>query len=186
MVRGIVAGVDPKMTKAIDHLETDLGSLRTGRATTALVETVMVEQYGQLAPLRNVASLSTPDARTIAITPWDKALLQTIEKAIRETQSLGLTPNNDGSVIRLNIPTMTEERRREIVKQLGEKVEQCRVTLRNVRHEALSEIKKLEQSKQATQDDLKWAETELNKKIEAAQVKIEAISGAKQKEIMEV
>ena len=186
MIRAIVDTVDPKMAKAIEHLEADLGSLRTGRASTVLVESVMVEQYGSMVPLKTMASLSTPDARTIAITPWDRAALQSVEKAIRDSQSLGLNPSNDGNIIRLSIPAMTEERRREIVKQLGEKVENCRVTLRNIRHEAMSEAKKLEQAKQATQDDMKWAEAELNKRIEGFQTKIEAVAAAKEKEIMEV
>jgi ribosome recycling factor len=186
MVRAIVATADPKMTKALEHLEADLGTLRTGRASTVLVEGIMIELYGQMTPLKSMATLSTPDARTIAITPWDRGSLPTVEKALRETQSLGLNPNNDGTIIRLNIPPMTEDRRRDIVKQLGDKVEQCRIALRNIRHELLGEVKKLEQTKQATTDDSKWTETELNKKIDTYQARIESIAAAKEKEIMAV
>src|SRR5206468_6530244 len=130
--------------------------------------------------------ITTPDAKSIAITPWDRSMLQVIEKAIRDDQRLGLNPNNDGSVIRLNIPAMTEDRRRDIIKILGQKVEECRIALRNIRHDALDEVKKMEKSKQATQDDVKFAETELNKKIDQYQAKIETIASAKEKEILEV
>ncbi len=186
MVREIVASVSPKMDKALVHLEEELKSLRTGRATTALVENIIVEQYGQHMPLITLATLSTPDARTIAITPWDRASVPAVEKALREAQSLGLNPNNDGSTIRLNIPPMTEERRRDIVKQLGQMVENCHIALRNLRHEALGEVKKLERDKKATTDDAKWSEEELNKKIDQYRLKIDAIQKTKEQEIMQV
>lgn len=186
MVREIVAGVNPNMDKAIIHLEEELKSLRTGRATTALVENIMVESYGQNMPLISLATLSTPDARTIAITPWDRSAVPNVEKALREAQSLGLNPNNDGSTIRLNIPPMTEERRRDIVKALGHMVEGCHITMRAVRHEALSDIKKLEKDKKATTDDVKWSEEELNKKIDHYRLKIDAIQKQKEIEIMQV
>lgn len=186
MVRGIVDAVGPKMDKAIEHFGEELKSLRTGRASIVLVEGLIVEHYGQTMPLKSLATLATPDVHTIAITPWDRSALISVEKAIREASSLGLTPNNDGSTIRLNIPPMTEERRLEIVKQMGAKVEDCRIALRGIRHEAMSAIKKLEQSKQATQDDAKWSEEELNKKIDQYQLKIDALSASKEKEIMAV
>lgn len=186
MVRDTLDAANPKMDKALVHLEEELKGLRTGRASVALVDGLQVEYFGSMQPLKAVASITTPDAKTIAITPWDRGQLQVIEKAIREAQSLGLNPSNDGATIRLNIPPMTEERRRDITKVLGQKVEECRIALRNIRHEALDEVKKLEKAKQATQDDLKFAETELNKKIDQYQAKIEAISAVKEKEIMEV
>jgi ribosome recycling factor len=136
--------------------------------------------------VKQLATIGTPDARTIAITPWDRNALPVIEKAIRESQSLGLTPNNDGINIRLNIPPLTEERRRDIVKSLGEKIEQCRIALRNIRHEILNEVKKLEKDKDATADDVKFAEQQLNKKIEEFQAKIEAVEKAKEAEIMQI
>ena len=186
MVRPIIEGTTPKMDKAIQHLADEMNALRTGRATTALVDSLVVEVYGVPQPLKAVASISTPDARTIAISPWDKTSLQSIEKAIRENQQLGLNPSNDGVVIRLNIPAMTEDRRREVVKSLGAKIEDCRIALRNIRHDAMSEVKKLEKDKLATQDDLKFAETELNKKIDMYQRKIEELEATKTKEIMSV
>ena len=187
MVRELLTTANPKMDKALEHLAQDLATLRTGRASIVMVEGIMVEQFGQTMPLKAVASLSTPDARTIAITPWDKSLTPVIEKAIRETQSLvGLNPNSDGNIIRLNIPQMTEERRHEIVKSLREKIEKCHIALRNIRHAVLNDVKKLEKGKSATQDDVKFAEEELNKKIDQYREKIDQIARAKEAEIMAV
>ncbi len=186
MVRTLVDSAGPKMEKAVGHFGEDLKSLRTGRASVAMLDSVMVEQYGAVTPLKAVASVNTPDARSLAVTPWDKGMLAVIEKAIRENQSLGLNPMNDGNVIRMSIPPLTEERRREIVKSLGGKVEECRIALRNIRHDVLNEVKRLEKSKEATTDDVKFAETELNKKIDQFQVKINELEAAKTKEIMEV
>jgi ribosome recycling factor len=186
MVRALVEAAKPKMEKAVEHLNTELGSLRTGRASVALVDSVLVDSYGTMQPLKAVASINTPDARSIAITPWDKTMLPVIEKAIRETPSLGLNPMNDGVVIRLNIPALTEERRREIVKSLGSKVEECRITMRNLRHDVLKDVQKMEKAKEATTDDVKFAETELNKLIDQFQKKIEEVEAAKTKELMEI
>lgn len=186
MVRPLVDAAGPKMDKAIEHFAEDLKSLRTGRASTAMLDGVVVEYYGVPQPLKAVASISAPDARSLAVTPWDKGALGPIEKAIRENQSLGLNPTNDGGVIRLPIPAMTEERRREVVKSLGTKVEECRIALRNIRHDVLNEVKRLEKSKEATADDVKFAEAELNKKIEQFQKRIDELEAAKAKEIMEV
>ena len=186
MVREVVEAADPKMQKATLHFEEDLKTLRTGRASIAMLDGVVVEYYGAKQPLKAIASVNTPDARTLAIAPWDKGALAVIEKALRDTPSLGLNPQNDGSVIRLNIPPLTEERRKEIVKSLGSKVEECRIALRNIRHEAFNEVKRMEKAKEATSDDVKFAETELNKKIEKFQRRIEEIEAAKAKEIMEV
>ncbi len=186
MVKGLVDGADGKMGKAMEHLQVELAGLRTGRATTGLVDGLMIDYYGQTMSIRQVATIGTPDAKTISITPWDRNAMDPIEKAIREAQSLGLTPNNDGHTIRLNIPPLTEERRKDIVKSMGEKVEQCRIALRNVRHDILNEVKRLEKDKQATQDDTKFAEQELNKKIEKFQAKIVEIERAKTTEIMQV
>lgn len=186
MVRQIIDNSVPKMDKAIEHLESELASLRTGRASTALVDNLPVEYYGTPQPLKAMATVNTPDAHTIAIMPWDRGAMPIIEKALREHPTLGLNPSNDGQVIRLNIPPMTEDRRRDIIKSLGQKVEECRIALRNIRHEALDEVKKLERDKQATQDDSKFAETEMNKKIDQYQQKIEAIEEAKTKELTEI
>jgi ribosome recycling factor len=186
MVRDIIASAKPKMDKALDHFVSDLSSLRTGRASVAILDGVIVESYGTLQPLKAVAQLNTPDVRSIAITPWDKTMVAPIEKAIRENQALGLNPMNDGSTVRISIPPLTEERRREIVKSLGTKVEDCRIALRNVRHDVLSEVKKLEKAKEATTDDLKYAEAELAKLMDTYQKRILELEAAKAKEIMEV
>lgn len=186
MVPDLVKAAEPKMDKALEHLQQELSALRTGRASVALVDGLTMDYYGQTMQIKQLATIGTPDARTIAITPWDRNALPVIEKAIRDSQSLGLTPNNDGTNIRLNIPPLTEERRRDIVKTLGDKVEQCRIALRNIRHEVLNEVKRMEKDKTATTDDVKFAEQQLNKKMEEYQGKIEGIEAAKAAEIMQV
>ena len=186
MIRPLIEAAGPKMEKAVGHFGEELKTLRTGRASVALLDGITVEVYGALQPLKAVASVNTPDSRTIAVTPWDKGAMSSIEKAIRENQSLGLNPSNDGNVIRMSIPPLTEERRREIVKSMGTKVEECRIALRNIRHEVLNEVKRLEKTKEATSDDVKFAEAELNKKIEQFQRRIDELEATKAKEIMEV
>lgn len=186
MIRPLVDSAGPKMDKAMEHFTEELKTLRTGRASVSMLDGVMVEYYGAVQPLKGVASVNTPDGRSIAITPWDKGALGAIEKAIRENQALGLNPSNDGATIRIAIPAMTEERRREVVKMLGTKVEECRIALRNVRHDVLNEAKKLEKAKEITSDDVRFAETELNKKIDLYQKKIDEQEAAKSKEIMSV
>lgn len=186
MVTGIVKGADARMDKALEHLAEDLRSLRTGRAQTSLVENITVEQFGNQVPLKTVASINTPDAQTIAISPWDKSLVAVIEKTLRETQSLGLNPSSDGNVVRLNVPPMTEERRREIVKDMGQKVEACNISLRNVRHDILNEVKRLEKDKQATQDDVRYAEQELNKKMDQYKKRVDELAKSKEAEVMTV
>jgi ribosome recycling factor len=182
----LVKSAAPRMDKAAAHLEEDLRSLRTGRATTALVENLTVEQYGAGTPLKAVATITTPDAHTIAISPWDKNLVAPIEKMLRETQSLGLNPSSDGNVVRLSVPPMTEERRREIVKDLGVKVEQSNIALRQIRHDILNEVKKREKDKQATQDDVKYAEGELTKLLASYKQRIDELARAKETAIMTV
>jgi ribosome recycling factor len=186
MVRTLVDAAGPKMERAVEHFADELKTLRTGRASVAMLDGVTVEYYGAVQPLKAVASVNAPDARSLAVTPWDKGVLQAIEKAIRENQALGLNPSNDGGTIRMAVPPMTEDRRREVVKTLGGKVEQCRIALRNIRHDVLNEVKRLEKSKEATADDVKFAEGELNKKIDQFQKRIDEIEAAKSKEILEV
>lgn len=185
-VSDLVKSVDAKFDKALEHLDSELSGLRTGRASTALVDGLNVDVYGQQMNLKSVATVSTPDAKTISITPWDRANLEPIEKMLRENHSLGLTPNNDGHTIRLNIPPLTEERRRDIVKSMGVHVEAAHIAMRNTRHEILKEAKKLEANKEATQDDIKWTEEELNKKMDLYKGKVQALEQAKTAEIMTV
>jgi ribosome recycling factor len=186
MVAVIVKSADPRMDKAIEHFEDDIRSLRTGRAQTSQVENLMVEQYGQMMPLKTIATITTPDAQTIAISPWDKNLVAPIEKMIRENQALGFNPMSDGNVVRMNVPSMTEERRRDIVKELGQKAEAANIALRNIRHDVLGEVKRLEKDGQATQDDMKFAEQELNKKIDTYKKRIDELARAKEAELMTV
>lgn len=186
MVAGIVKKADSRMDKAIEHLNEELRGIRTGRAQASMVENLTIEQYGAPAMLKAVATINTPDAQTIAISPWDKNLVSVVEKMLRENQSLGFNPMSDGNVVRVNVPPMTEERRRQIVKDLGQKVEQCNITLRNVRHDVLNEVKRLAKEGEATQDDERFAEQELNKKIDQYKKKIDEIAKAKEAEIMTV
>lgn len=184
--KALLDSAGPRMDKALEHLNEELKQIRTGRASTALVEGLVIDLYGQHLPIKQLATLNTPDAHTIAITPWDPNAMAAIEKTIRETQSLGLSPSNDGRVIRLNVPPLTEERRRELVKTMGEKIEQCHIAMRNIRREIFDEIRALEKTKQATQDEIRYAEEQLNKKIEQYREKTEAIRDIKEKEILSV
>jgi len=186
MVSQVVKGADPRMVKTVQHLEDDLRSLRVGRAQTALVENLTVEQYGQTMLLKAVATITTPDAHTITISPWDKSMVAPIEKMLRENQALGLNPSSDGNVVRLNVPAMTEDRRREIVKELGVKVEGCHISLRQIRHDVLGEVKRMEKAGEATQDDMRFAEQELTKKIDLYKKKADELAKAKEAEIMQV
>jgi len=185
-VSDLIKTVDAKFDKALEHLDNELSGLRTGRATTGLVDGLNVDVYGSPMNLRAIATINTPDAKTISITPWDRANLEPIEKMLQNNSSLGLTPNNDGHTIRLNIPPLTEDRRRDIVKSMGVHVEAAHIAMRNTRHEILKEAKKLEAAKEATQDDVKWTEEELNKKMDTYKAKISAFEQAKTIEIMTV
>ena len=173
------------MQKALQFTAQELTKIRAGKASPAMVDGLRVDYYGNPTPLSQVANVSTPDNRTILIKPWEKPMLAEITKAIRNSD-LSLNPQQEADAVRLNIPPLTEERRKEIVKSLGSKVEDCRIALRNIRHDVLGEVKKLEKAKEATSDDVKFAEAELNKKIDQYQRKIEEIEAAKAKEIMEV
>src|SRR5665811_1718511 len=139
----VLGAIEPKMTRAVDVLERDLQGIRTGRAATALVERIPVEYYGTSTPLNQLASISVPEAHSIVIQPWDRSALGAIEKAILKSD-VGLTPNVDGTVVRLNIPPLTEERRRDIVKGVHKRMEEGRVEIRNLRREAADALKKEE------------------------------------------
>ncbi len=174
------------MQKGLAFFREELGHIRGGRAQVGLVDSVKVEVYGQEMTLKQVATVSTPDARTIMIQPWDKGNMASIEKAIRENQSLGLNPSNDGNVIRLNVPALTEERRAELAKSLNAKLEECHIALRSARHDGMDEAKKKKNNKELTEDDLYAIEQGLNKLIEKYQSEAQKELAAKQKEIMEV
>src|ERR671915_40094 len=144
--------VDGRMSRAIDAMERDFGAIRTGRASTALVERVAVEYYGTSTPLNQLASISVPEAHTIVIQPWDRSALGAIEKAILRSD-LGLTPNVDGTVVRLNIPPLTEERRKDLVRLVHKRMEEARVEIRNQRRDAADHLKKLEKDGEVGTDE---------------------------------
>lgn len=182
----ILSAVEAKMQKGLAYFRDELGNIRGARAQVGLVDSLRVEVYGQEMVLKQIATVSTPDARTIMIQPWDKSNMPSIEKAIRDNQSLGLNPSNDGNVIRLNVPALTEERRAELAKSLNSKLEECNISLRSARHEGMDDAKKKKNSKEITEDDLYAAEQGLNKLIEKYQAEAQKELAAKQKEIMEV
>lgn len=172
------------MQKALDYFEEELGQVRGGRAQAGLVDSLKVEVYGQEMSLKQIATVMTPDARTIAIQPWDKSNMPMIEKAIRDNHSLGLNPSSDGNVIRLNVPTLTEERRAQLVKLVSEKTEACNVAMRNARHDALNEAKKALKAKEISEDEYYGIEKQLNSLIEKYHTKADSLFAAKEREMM--
>ena len=172
-----------KLEKIIEHLKQETASLRTGRATPALVEDLEVEQYGAKMPLKGVAAISAPDARQIVIQPWDKSMLPAIEKAIQQS-ALGLNPVADRDTIRLSIPSLTEERRKELVKLLGKHLEDARIQVRRERDEALKSVDQMERDKKISEDEKFRQAKEVQKQVDEFNKKIEEITAAKEKEIM--
>ncbi len=174
-----------RMQKSIDSLEKDFSKLRTGRASTALVDSIRVEYYGTPTPLNQVASVSIPDSRTISIAPWDRNAFNSIEKAIMKSD-LGLTPINDGRAIRINIPVLTEERRKDLVKMAKKYTEEAKVAIRNVRRDVNDALKKLHTAKEISEDDLHKAQDDVQKTTDNFVKKADAVLAEKEKEIMEI
>lgn len=174
-----------KMKKALDVLKHDLASVRAGRANPSILEKVMVDYYGTPTAVNQLANVTVPEPRMIVIQPWEKNLLKDIEKAIMKSD-LGLNPNNDGSVIRLNIPQLTEQRRQEIVKSVSKKVEDSKVAIRNIRRDANDCIKKLEKDKEIAQDESKKAQEDMQKLTDKYIKIADEIYQLKEKEILEV
>ena len=185
MFKDIFATHEDKMKKALEALRREYSSLRAGRATPALLDKVNVDYYGTPTPVNQVANVSVPEARMITIQPWEKTMLGAIEKAILKSD-LGLTPNSDGTIIRLNIPQLTKERRTELAKTIGKKAEDARVAVRNIRRDANDAIKKLEKEKVPTEDDSKKAQEDMQKVTDKYIKEIDNTMAAKEKEIMEV
>jgi len=185
VIKDAMKEAETRMKGAIQALEEDLAGIRTGRASPALVERLQVEYYGALTPLMQLASISTPDARTLMIRPFDGSTLKTVERAILASD-LGLTPNNDGKVIRLNLPPLTEQRRRDLVKVVHSRVEESRVAMRNIRRDMMRDLKEFEKEKLISEDDRKSAEEDLQKLTEKMILQVEAVGTRKEKEIMEV
>ncbi len=185
MIKETIKDAETRMKGAIEALELDLSGIRTGRASPALVERLQVEYYGVATPLMQLATISVPEARALLIRPFDPSTLKTIERAILASE-LGLTPNNDGKVIRLNLPPLTEERRRDLVKVVHNRAEEGRVAIRNVRRDLVKELREFEHEKMISEDDLKRGEEELQKLTDRMIQQIDAIGDRKQKEILEV
>jgi ribosome recycling factor len=173
------------MQKSIDSLEKDFSKLRTGRASTALVDSIRVDYYGTPTPLNQVASVSIPDSRTISISPWDRNAFNSIEKAIMKSD-LGLTPINDGRAIRISIPVLTEERRKDLVKMAKKYTEEAKVAIRNVRRDVNDALKKMHTAKEISEDDLHKAQDEVQKTTDNFVKKADAVLTEKEKEIMEI
>ncbi len=173
-----------RMNKALLHLENELVKIRAGKASPAMLETVTVEYYGTKVPLNQVANINTSDARTLVIQPWEKKMIDVIEKAIFAA-NLGLTPVNNGDVIRINIPPLTEERRHTLVKQVKHEGEIAKISIRNIRRETIDEIKKL-QKKGIAEDEIKLAEEEMQKVTDNFTKKVDEILHHKESEIMAV
>ena len=180
-----VGEAQEKMHKAVLHMQDEFAGIRTGRATPAIVEKLRVDYYGSEVPLQQLASFSVPEPRVLVIAPYDKSSIKAIEKAI-QTSDLGITPNNDGNVIRLAFPPLTEERRRELVKQVHGRAEDGRVAVRNVRRHAKDELEKLEHDGDISEDDLGRAEKDLQKLTDRFVTEIDQIQGHKEQELMEV
>ncbi len=185
MVKEIHASHEERMKKALDVLRKEFSTLRAGRATPALLEKVSVDYYGTPTPINQVANVSVPEARMIVIQPWEKTLVPAIEKAIMKSD-LGLTPNSDGTVIRLNIPQLTQQRRMELVKVIHKKAEESRVAIRNLRRDANDSVKKLEKDKLISEDEVKKAQEDIQKLTDKYIKEVDNIMNSKEKEIMEV
>lgn len=185
MIKDIIREAEVRMKSSIQSLEDDLAGIRTGRASPALVEKLTVEYYGTPTPLMQLAAISIPEPRQILIKPFDMASVKDIERAI-QTSDLGLTPMSDGKTVRLNLPPLTEERRIELVRVVQARVEEARISIRNIRRDAIKDMRDFEQEKLISLDDLKRGEEDAQKSTDEYNEKIEAIGEKKEKEVMEV
>jgi ribosome recycling factor len=185
MVDEIIKNSEPQFEKAIEYMQEELSKLRTGRASASLVENLSVDYYGAKSILKQMASITIPEARTIAIAPWDRDSLVNIEKAIRDSQ-LNLNPVNDGQLIRINIPALNEERRKELVKVLNQNAENARIAVRKIREGLWEEIQEAEKAGQISEDDKFSGKEKLQKVVDGYNARIEEIREKKEKEIMTV
>lgn len=185
MIDDVLIEAESRMRKAIEALKRELAGIRTGRAQPGLVEHIKLDYYGVPTPLNSVATVSVPEARLLVIQPFDKNAIGAIEKAILKSD-LGLTPASDGRVIRLPIPQLTEERRKELIKVVRKKVEEGRVILRNLRRDAADELKEMEKKKEISEDDLKRAQERLQKLTDSIVVDADKVGHEKEAELMEI
>ena len=174
-----------RMDKALDHLNEEFGAVRAGRANAKVLDRITVEYYGSETPLNGVATISSPDARTLVISPWDTKLLKDIQKAI-QMSDLGINPQNDGRVIRLTFPQLTEDRRKDLVKQVKKYAEDAKVAMRNIRRDGMDYVKKLKKNSEITEDDQKKAEKDLQDLLDKNIKKVDAAMAAKEKELMAI
>ena len=172
-----------RMNKALDHLNEEFGAVRAGRVNPKVLDRISVEYYGSETPLNGVATISSPDARTLVIQPWDTKLLKDIQKAI-QISDLGINPQNDGRVIRLTFPQLTEDRRKDLVKQVKKYAEDAKVAMRNIRRDGMDYVKKLKKASEITEDDQKKAEKDLQDLLDKMIKKTDAALAAKEKELM--
>ena len=185
MISEILSGAERKMLRAVEVMERDFHTLRTGRASASLVERLHVDYYGTQTPLNQLASISVPEAHQIVIQPWDRAVLGAIEKAILKSD-IGLMPNVDGTVVRLNIPALTEERRKDIVKTVHKRMEEARVEIRNLRREAADQLKKEERDGTVGTDESHRALEQLQKITDRVIADVDRLGGIKEQEVLEV
>jgi ribosome recycling factor len=185
VIKDAIREAELKMKASLQALEEDLARIRTGRASPALIEKLPVEYYGTPTPLQQLATISVPEPRQLLIKPFDASSLKDIEKSIL-TSDLGLTPNNDGKAIRLNLPPLTEDRRRDLAKVVSTRLEEARVSVRNIRRDSIKDMREFEEEKLISEDDLQRGEKEIQELIDKMVDQINEIGEAKEKEIMEV
>lgn len=181
----ILNNLKTELQKSLEYLHKEYAGLQIGRASSGLVETIQVEAYGVMQPLKNTASISCPDSKTIQVQPWDKSIIGKVEKAIHEA-NLGLNPVNNGNVILITIPPLTEERRRDLVKVVHKEAEEAKVAVRQARHNAINKLKNLEKEKAISEDELKIQEKKVQETVDETNKKIEEDAKHKEKEVMSV
>lgn len=180
----LVKDTETKLSGAVEHFQADLKSLRTGRASASMLDGINVEAYGTMMPLNQAATITTPEAQLIQITPFDPSNIQAIATAIRNNQALGLNPSDDGRVVRVPVPSLTEERRRELAKQVGQKQEDCMVRMRTIRHEALDAISKAKKDKELGEDEAKRLEKQIEDAMATSRAATDLSAKAKETEIL--
>ena len=185
MIKDLLKDTEERMGKAVDALRDNLMTIRTGRASPALVERLPVEYYGTLTPLNQLATISVPEPRLLAIRPWDPNTLADIERAILKSE-LGLTPSNDGKIIRLTIPRLTEERRHELVKVVGKRVEEGKIAIRNIRRDAIEDLREMEIEKMISEDEFYRTKDDVQEITNEFVTKMDEIGSDKEQEIMEI
>jgi ribosome recycling factor len=177
---------EEKMTQALAHFEDDLKKVRTGRAHPSMLDGILVESYGSKMPLNQVANILAPEPQMLQVTPFDPTSLKNVVAAIRDDQALGFNPSDDGRIVRIPVPPLTTERRQQIAKQLGQKVEDCRVALRNIRHDALKAAKKAKDDKTIAENEVQRVERVIDDLVKDIQTKLDAVAKAKETEIMTI